>query len=101
MEVIHTKQYFMRFEGSSGTLAVEKFLYGYIKEHFADYLVDENTIELIVKNIESEQEKYFLTHRGQKVEINVYGNGCTDMKFIHVGQMCISLVLVKGHYVCD
>lgn len=101
MEIINVKRYFIRFEGSAGTLAVEKHLYSHIREHFADHLVDEDAIERIVKNIESEQEKYFQTHRGQKVEIKVYDNGYTDGKFIHVGQMCAMLVLVKGHYVCD
>lgn len=101
MQTFQIKQYFIRFEGSAGTLAVEKHLYSYIRKNFADCLVDEDAVERIVKNIESEQEKYFQTHRGQKVEIRVYNNGCTDGKFIHVGQMCAVLVLVKGHYVCD
>lgn len=101
MKIQKIKHFFIRFEGSTGTLAVEKHLHGYIREHFADHLVDEDAIERIVKNIESEQEKYFQTHRGQEVEIKVYNNGCTDGKFIHVGQMCAVLVLVKGHYVCD
>lgn len=101
MEIKHIKQYFIRFEGSTGTLSVEKYLYGYIREHFADSLIDEDTIDRMVKNIKSEQEKYFQSHRGQKVEIQVYNNDCTDGKFIHVGQMCIALVLVKRHYVCE
>lgn len=101
MEINHIKQYFIRFESSTGTLAVEKHLYCYIREHFADHLVDEDAVGRIVRNIESEQERYFETHRGQKVEIKVYGNGCTDRIFIHVGQMCITLVLVKGHYICS
>ena len=98
METQKTKQFFIRFESSSGSLAVEKYLHGYVRQHFADHLVDEDAIERIVKDIESEQERYFQTHRGQKVEISVYNNGCTDGKFIHIGQMCAVLVLVKGHY---
>lgn len=98
MDTTLAKQYFFRFEGSAGTLAVEKHLYNYIREHFTDHLVDEAAIEGIIKNIENEQEKYFQTHRGQKVEIKLYGNNCTDGKFIHVGQMCAVMILVKGHY---
>lgn len=80
---------------------MEKHLHSYVRQHFADHLVDDDTIEHIVKDIESEQERYFQTHRGQKVEISVYNNGCTDGKFIHIGQMCAVLVLVKGHYVSN
>ena len=101
METQKTKQFFIRFESSSGSLAVEKHLHGYVRQNFADHLVDEDAIERIVKDIESEQERYFQTHRGQKVEISVYNNGCTDGKFIHIGQMCAVLVLVKGHYVSN
>lgn len=95
------KKYFIRFECSSGTLAVEKHLYNYVKKHFADYLVEQDAIPRIIKNIESEQDKYFQTHRGQRVEIKLYDNSCTDGKFIHIGQMCAVLILVKGNYICD
>ena len=101
METKKAKQFFIRFESSSGSLAVEKHLHSYVRQHFADHLVDEDAIERIVKDIESEQERYFQTHRGQKVEISVYNNGCTDGKFIHIGQMCAVLILVKGHYVSN
>lgn len=99
MEIKSVKKYFMRCGTNSGSLAIEKHLYGYIWEHFAEHLVEEDAIGCIVKNIENEQDRYFKEHRGQKVEIFFHGRTWGEIKFIQAGQMHIALIPVKGSYV--
>lgn len=89
------KKYMIRFESSSGSLAVEKSMHSYIRENYADCIVTEEGIEKIVDDLRTQVTRYLNTHRGKLVEVNCYktriGEGC----FISVGSVSMSLVAVK------
>lgn len=90
------KKYIVRFDCCSGNLSVERHLHSYIREQFSNVIVSENAIQTIVQMITIEQEKYFLSHRGNSVSIRMSNNGMNSVKWITVGQMSITLIPVRN-----
>lgn len=92
------KKYFITFNGASGTLSSEKHLCDYIRRTFDACVVSESRIGDIKQMIETEQERFLLTHKAARsVDVRII-NGYTGTMFINVGQMSICLKEIKKEY---
>ena len=89
-------KYYMTFFGAGPSLAVEKHLYGFIKDNFANCTVMSDAIEDIVDDIKDAQAEYFQTHRGKEVDIRSFVTPAFSS--IAVGSMCITLTRIKNEY---
>ena len=88
------KQYFVLFQCSAGSLAVEKHLWDYIRDNLAECLVPGYMFDEVVASLEKVQNDYFKTHRGQRVMISLYEN-FTGTYFLSAGQVHATLLPVK------
>lgn len=89
------KKYMIRFESSSGSLAVEKSMHTYIRENYADCIVTEEGIEKIVDDLRTQISGYLETHRGKPVEVSLHKNAVRDGYFLAVGSVSMNLIAVK------
>lgn len=91
------KRYFIRFECVGGNLAVEKHLYHFIKDNYADRIISKDAILSVVTAIEKERDAYLSLHLTAKpVTIHYHCAGVNDNFFISVGTMTMVLIYVRG-----
>lgn len=90
------KRYFIRFECTAGTLAVEKAMHKYIRETYADCVVSEDRIKTIKTDIEREMEQYMMLHKAARPVMVSVHNGIDDnIMHITIGQMSMTLIKIK------
>lgn len=88
------KQYFVLFQSSAGSLAVEKYFWDYINDNLAGCLVPDYMFDEVETMLAKAQEEYFKTHRGQRVMISIYEN-FTGSYSLSAGQVSATLLPVK------
>ena len=94
---MNNNKYYISFNSSAGSRAVEKELYKYIRENYMDCLVSEEGINGIVTDLRNQQEEYLRLQRGAlpvRVELSRYSLNDRTC-FIHVGQMCMTLIRIR------
>lgn len=88
--------YFIRFEGSTGSLAIEKAMYDYIASNYRDALVSRDAIIDIVMDIRSQIKEYMDSHKGKSINCEAHpGGGSVGHYYISTGQLYMTLVPVR------
>lgn len=88
--------YFIRFECSSGSLAIEKAMYDYITSNYRDTLVSKDAISGIVMDIRSQIKDYMASHKGKSINCEAHpGGGSGGLYYISTGQLYMTLVPVR------
>ena len=89
-------KYFIKFDCTAGSLAIEKAMYHYIREHYDYSLVEEDKIESIAQDLRREIDAFLLLHRQAKpIEVRATKHSFSDTWGIQVGQMYVTLYEVR------
>lgn len=90
------KKYFIEFNCCSGSIAVEKSLYSYIKDHYNDVVVSAENVALVVKDLERFVSVFCAGKKGCKpVEVRLLENKCTGGCTIQAGSLYVTLKAIK------
>lgn len=92
------KKYFIQFNDTGCTLAIEKHLYSFIREKYDHTAIPENFIPVMVEDLKREQESYFLEHRGSRVSISSHASGVNGNYFVNAGNVCAVLIEIRREF---
>ena len=74
---------------------MESFLYPFILDNYEHALVSEASIQEIIGTLNAKQDEYFSTHRGKPVEISHAKMQFSNLEYISVGNISLSLTPVR------
>lgn len=90
-------KYFINTTGTGASLAVEKHLSTYFRKYEC-CVVSEDYLPRLAGEVEAEQNRYFETHRGQRVEVRTYASGVTGDVFFSFGSVSYCFRKINAIY---
>ena len=96
------KKYFIEFNCCQGSIAVEKSLHSYIRDHYDEVVVSAENVALVIKDLERFVSVFCAGKKGCKpVDVRLLENKCTGGYTIQAGSLYMTLKAVKREMISE